>query len=118
LELTVQGWIAKHLSYAGHLELLRSVLFGKVHFWLNIFPMPAVVLHKIISICRNFLWTGDTKRNGSALVAWKFLYLPKVEGGLGLCDLKARNRSSLPNSFGIFILKWIWYGFVGCITFI
>jgi hypothetical protein len=24
----------------------------------------------------------------------------------------------LPNSFGIFILKRIWYGFVGCITFI
>jgi hypothetical protein len=100
LELTVQGWIGKHLSYVGRLELLRSVLFGKVHFWLNIFPMPEVVLHKIINICRNFLWTWDTRKNGSALVAWKLLCLLKVEGGLGLFDLKARNRS--------FLAKQLW----------
>jgi len=118
LELTVQGWIGKHLSYAGRLELLRSVLFGKVHFWLNIFPIPEVVLHKITIICRNFLWIGDTRRNGSALVAWKLLCLPKMEGDLGLLILKPATEASLPNSFGIFILKRIRYGFVGCITFI
>jgi hypothetical protein len=56
LELTVQGWIGKHLTYVGRLELLRSVLFGKVHFWLNIFPIPKLVLHNIISICMNVLW--------------------------------------------------------------
>ena len=100
LELTVQGWIGKHLSYAGRLELVRSVLFGKVQLWLNIFPMPEVVLHRLTSICRNFLWTGNIGRNGSALVAWKFLCLPKVEGGLGLFDFKARNRS--------FLTKQLW----------
>jgi hypothetical protein len=99
LELTVQGWIGKHLSYAGRLELVRSVLFGKVQLWLNIFPMPEVVLHRLTSICRNFLWTGNIGRNGSALVAWKFLCLPKVEGGLGLFDFKARNRSFLTNGY-------------------
>ena len=95
LELTIQGWIRKHLSYAGRLELLQSMLLDKVHFWLNNFSMPEVVLTKIISIYRNFLWRGDTRRNSSALVAWKFLCLPKMEGGLGLFDLRARNRSFL-----------------------
>jgi hypothetical protein len=62
LQSSVQGWIGRHLSYAGRLELLRSVLFGKVQFWLNIFPIPAIVMRSIINICRNFLWTGDACR--------------------------------------------------------
>jgi hypothetical protein len=100
LKLVIQGWIGKNLTYAGRLELLRSVLYGKVHFWLNIFPMPEIVIHNIISICRNFLWTRDARRHHSALVAWKTLCLPKAEGGLGLFDLKARNQS--------FLTKQLW----------
>jgi hypothetical protein len=69
LELSVQGWIGKHLTYAWRLELFRSVLFGKVHFWLNIFLMPDIVVTKIISVCRNFLWTSDVRKSNSALVA-------------------------------------------------
>ncbi|XP_073262655.1 uncharacterized protein [Populus alba] len=56
LKSLVQGWIGKHLTYAGRLELTRST---------------------------------------SALVAWKSICLPKSEGGLGLFDLRARNRSFL-----------------------
>jgi hypothetical protein len=41
-----------------------------------------------------------------------------MEGDLGLLILKPATEASLPNSFGIFILKRIRYGFVGCITFI
>ena len=100
LELTVQGWIGKHLTYARRLELLRSVLLGKVNFWLNIFPIPEIVINNIISICRNFLWTGDVRRSSSALIAWKSLYLPKAEEGLGLFDLRACNRS--------FLAKQLW----------
>jgi len=55
LKSSIQGWIGKYLIYAGRLELLRSVLFRKVHFWLNIFPIPNIVLRNIISICKNFL---------------------------------------------------------------
>jgi hypothetical protein len=95
LKSSIQGWIGKHLTYVGRLELTRSVLFGKVQFWLNIFPLPDVVMRNIISICRNFLWTGDIHRSTSALVAWKSICLPKSEGGLGLFDLRARNRSFL-----------------------
>ena len=55
LKSSIQGWIGKHLTYAGRLELIWSVLFGKVQFWLNIFPLPDIVIRNIISICRNFL---------------------------------------------------------------
>ena len=32
LESTIQSWLGKHLSYAGRVELLKSVLYGMVQF--------------------------------------------------------------------------------------
>ena len=32
LESSIQSWMGKHLSYAGRLELIRSVLHGMVKF--------------------------------------------------------------------------------------
>ena len=66
MEGIIQGWIGKHLSYAGQLELIQSVLYGMVQFWLCIFPMSRAVLQQITSLCRNFLWTSDILRSKSA----------------------------------------------------
>jgi len=100
LESAIQCWLRKHLSYAGRVELLKSVLYGMVQFWLNIFSIPDTVLKQIICICRNFLWTGSVSRNKSALVAWRMVCLPKNKGGLGLFDIRARNNS--------FLAKQLW----------
>jgi hypothetical protein len=83
--------MGNHLSYAGWLGLIKSVLQGIVQFWISIFPIPAIVINKITSLCRNFLWTGDVLRSKSTLVAWKHVCLPKDEGGLAILDIKARN---------------------------
>jgi hypothetical protein len=32
LETTIQGWVGKHLTYTGILELVKSVLYGMVQF--------------------------------------------------------------------------------------
>ena len=100
LDSAIQSWMGKHLSYAGRLELLKSVLYGIIQFWLNIFLVPDTVIKQIICLCRNFLWTGTASRNKSALVAWCMVCLPKDEGGLGFFDLRARNNS--------FLAKHIW----------
>ena len=100
LESAIQNWMGKYLSYAGRLELIKSVLHGMVQFWISIFPIPAVVISKITSLCRNFLWTDTMIRSKSALVAWKQVCLPKDEGGLGIHDIKARNDS--------FFAKHLW----------
>ena len=92
--------MGKYLSYAGRLELIKLVLHGMVQFWISIFPIPTVVINKITSLCRNFLWTGNMLRSKSALVAWKQACLPKDEGGLGIYDIKARNDS--------FFAKHLW----------
>lgn len=70
LEAAVQSWVGKHLSFAERLELLRSVLYGMVQFWISIFPLSETVIMRIIRICRNFLWSGNIQNSHSALVAW------------------------------------------------
>ena len=84
LEAVIQGWLGKHLSYAVRLELIKSVLYGMVQFWVSIFPIPHAAIRQITYLCRNFLWTGNTCRSKSALVAWKTICLPKNEGWLVL----------------------------------
>jgi hypothetical protein len=60
-------------------------------------------MRSIISICRNFLWTGDVRRGTTALVAWKTICMPKAEGGLGLFDLsELTTEVSLASNNGIF----------------
>jgi len=80
--------------------LIKSVLFGIVHFWLSIFPLPDIVIKQIICICRNFMWTGNVLKSNSTMVAWKVICLAKKEGGLGLFDIKTRNKS--------FLAKQLW----------
>jgi len=95
--------MGKHLSYAGRLELIGSVLFRMVQFWLSILISHARVCYQsyyLYCICRNFLWIDSTVRNMSVLVAWKNVCLPKVKGGLGLYDIKARNNC--------FLVKQLW----------
>ncbi|KAK4438304.1 hypothetical protein Salat_0164700 [Sesamum alatum] len=62
----ISKWAAKSLSFAGRLELIRSVIQGVECFWLQIFPLPATVIEKIHHLCRNFLW--NSRR---APVAWE-----------------------------------------------
>lgn len=47
------------LSYAGRLQLIKSVLFGIQLYWCQIFVMPKKVLKEIQRICRVFLWIGQ-----------------------------------------------------------
>jgi hypothetical protein len=47
--------MGKHLSYASHLKLIRSILHGMVQFLLRIFLIPGIVITKINSIYRSFL---------------------------------------------------------------
>jgi hypothetical protein len=98
--------MGKHLSYAGWLELIKTVLQGMVQFWISIFLILGVVINKITSLFHNFLWTRDVLRSKSAQVAWKHVCLPKTEGGLAILDIKARNDSffyqaALEHSFEI-----------------
>lgn len=86
----LNSWSSASLSYAGRVELIRSVLQGVDCFWLSILPIPATVIDRISGLCRFFLWHSN-----HPLVAWKEVCLPKDEGGLGFKDLKHWNTALL-----------------------
>ncbi|KAL0299931.1 UNVERIFIED_CONTAM: hypothetical protein Sangu_2461200 [Sesamum angustifolium] len=62
----IRKWTTKSLSFAGRLELMRSVIQEVECFWLQFFPLPMAVIEKIHRLCRAFLW--NSKR---APVAWR-----------------------------------------------
>ncbi|KAL8502025.1 hypothetical protein ACS0TY_021235 [Phlomoides rotata] len=85
---SIRKWSSNCLSYAGRLELIRSVAQGICCYWLSVLPMPVTVIRRIESICKAYLWGS---RRG--LVAWKDVCRPKKVGGLGLRDLTAWNKA-------------------------
>ncbi|XP_060184319.1 uncharacterized protein LOC132614001 [Lycium barbarum] len=90
----VTHWTAKVLTYAGRLQLLKSVLFSIQNFWAQIFILPKKVLKKIETICRTFLWTGSNEVSNKAMVSWEQLCLPKSAGGLNILHAQTWNKAA------------------------
>ncbi|XP_056697358.1 uncharacterized protein [Spinacia oleracea] len=88
-------WTVKHLSYAGRLQLVQTILLSLQSFWCQIFILPKKVIKEIQGYCRVFLWTGNTDPSKKALVAWHKLCLPKVAGGLNLKDMCWWNKAAV-----------------------
>ncbi|XP_020256483.1 uncharacterized protein LOC109833285 [Asparagus officinalis] len=86
-----QTWI-KHrkLSYAGRLEVIRSVILGIQVFWTSNYVLPIKVTRKIDEMCRSFLW-GNSK---SPLVAWESVCLGRKQGGLGVFSATTWNLAA------------------------
>ncbi|KAJ0078798.1 hypothetical protein Patl1_23313 [Pistacia atlantica] len=93
VEKRVSSWKKKALSYASRLQLVISVLSSKQVYWASIFILPSSVSKAIKKILRSFLWVGNDMGKGKAKVAWKDIFLPKSEGGLGIRSLSMWNLS-------------------------
>lgn len=96
----ISGWTVRHLSFAGRLQLIQSIIYGIMNFWGSVFPLPKGCHDKLEQICTAFLWNGDTSHARGAKVSWATICTPKPAGGLGL-----RRLAGVINVFG---LKLIW----------
>ncbi|XP_010463260.1 PREDICTED: uncharacterized protein LOC104743929 [Camelina sativa] len=94
------SWSSRALSYAGRQQLISSVIYGTINFWMSAFILPKGCIKKIETLCANFLWSGDVTKKGIAKMAWRDLCLPKAEGGLGFRCLSHWNKT--------LILKLTW----------
>lgn len=94
------AWSVKLLSFAGRLQLLRTVIFGLINFWASAFMLPKGCINAIESLCGRFLWSGNIEKKGIAKVAWSTVCLPKNEGGLGIRSIYVWNQ--------VLGLKFIW----------
>lgn len=65
------------------------------------FCLSKVVLNRIDSIRRNFLWgKGNTNEKGMSLINWGAVCIPRSHGGMGASNLELRNIA--------LVLRWWW----------
>lgn len=86
------SWTSRFLSYAGRLQLIRSVLMSIVNFWGAAFRFPGQCTKEIEQLCSAFLWSGPELKSTGAKVAWQDICKTKQEGGLGIRALKEVNK--------------------------
>ncbi|KAL6182579.1 hypothetical protein ACLB2K_043998 [Fragaria x ananassa] len=95
IRIKLSSWVSSFLSMAGHLQLIKSVIFSMLVYTFQVYEWPVSVVRKIEVWCRKFLWSGSIDKRGIPLVAWKSCCSPIAEGGLGLKQLVLLNRSLL-----------------------
>lgn len=91
----INCWASKLLSYAGRVQLIKSVIFGVQMFWSQVFVLPQKVLKEIQIACRTFLWTGKAITSKRAMVAWEKVVLPVHAGGLNIINLEVWNKAAI-----------------------
>ncbi|XP_010418986.1 PREDICTED: uncharacterized protein LOC104704630 [Camelina sativa] len=99
----ISSWTSRHLSFAGRLQLLHSVINSTINFWASVFLLPNKCLEKLERICNAFLWNGVSSSARGAKVSWEVVCSPKASVGLGLKRLVNWNQA--------FALKMIWHLF-------
>ena len=72
----IRSWSAKVLSFAGRLQLVRSMLHSLQVYWASVFVLPANVHSEVDKILRSYLWRGQEEGRGGAKVAWAEMCLP------------------------------------------
>jgi hypothetical protein len=77
------SWTTRHLSFAGRLQLIGSILKSVQMFWSSIFILPKKVIKAFEQKFNHFLWRGQDEVSGGSKVSWEQVCLPK-QGGLGL----------------------------------
>ncbi|XP_022030910.1 uncharacterized protein LOC110931845 [Helianthus annuus] len=93
-------WKVRHLSFAGRLTLLKSVLGSIPSYYLSLFYAPKSIVNKIDRIRKDFLWgITDTKKK-LRWARWDFMLSSKKAGGLGIGRIRDFNLAMLT--------KWWW----------
>ena len=83
------------LSLSGRVELIKTVLLGTIHYWIQSYRFPVSVIKTLEKLFANFLW-----RNKMHAWAWDKMCTPKSEGGLSI-----RRIQDINNATG---LKLVW----------
>ncbi|GJT41700.1 hypothetical protein Tco_0941565 [Tanacetum coccineum] len=87
----IGDWKNKSLSFAGRLQLCKSVISSMHVFWASVLIIPKGIIYDIHQLIYGFLWCNGELKRGKVKIAWKDICLPKSEGGLGLRNLEVFN---------------------------
>ncbi|KAL2247989.1 UNVERIFIED_CONTAM: hypothetical protein Sindi_2651200 [Sesamum indicum] len=92
IDARINGWEGLSLSYAGRIQIIKSVLSALSLYWASAFILPKAVIKQIEKRLRTFMWKGNST-SGYAKVAWKDVCKPIMEGGQGIKDIGILNRA-------------------------
>ncbi|KAL0284164.1 UNVERIFIED_CONTAM: putative ribonuclease H protein [Sesamum radiatum] len=92
IDSRIKGWDNIQLSFAGRLQLIKSVLMSLNVYWAMAFILPKGVIRAVEKRMRQFLWKGNSTV-GYPKVAWSDVCRPMEEGGLGIRDILALNKA-------------------------
>ncbi|GKD39836.1 hypothetical protein Tco_1260043, partial [Tanacetum coccineum] len=87
----IGDWKNKSLSFAGRVQLCKSVISSMHVYWDSVLMIPTSILLDIEQLIRGFPWCNGKLKRGKAKVAWNDICLPKSEGGLGIRSLELFN---------------------------
>nr|XP_025670600.1 uncharacterized protein LOC112770462 [Arachis hypogaea] len=91
----VEGWKRKLLSVGGRHVLIKAVGEAVPIYTLSCFKLHDSLLQKIHGILARLWWSQKGEERKISWVSWDMMTRPKVEGGLGFKNLKARNLALL-----------------------
>jgi mannosylglycoprotein endo-beta-mannosidase len=89
------SWGNEYRSLGGMVVLINAFLSTIPIFYLSYMKMMVKVWREVVSIQQNFLLGGLSKRRRISWVKWEDICKPKIEGGLGIKDLRLVNLSLL-----------------------
>ncbi|KAK4382503.1 hypothetical protein Sango_2864600 [Sesamum angolense] len=92
IDSRIKGWEGVQLSFAGRVQLIKSVLTSFEVYWAMAFILPKGIIKEMIKLLRTFLWKG-TSSSRYPKVAWEAVCRSIEEGGLGIKDILALNRA-------------------------
>ncbi|PKU64105.1 Putative ribonuclease H protein [Dendrobium catenatum] len=77
------SWGTRHLSLAGRITMINSVLLPLSVYAITHTLVPRGVLAEVERICRRFLWDKDMTHKSLHYAAWGDITKPRRLGGLG-----------------------------------
>ncbi|GKU98541.1 hypothetical protein SLEP1_g11532 [Rubroshorea leprosula] len=85
------NWKNRFISLGGRITLLNSVLSSLPVFMMSVHLLPKGLILILDKICRNFLWGGGENNRKINWVCWVNVCRSKLDGGLGVKDLRKFN---------------------------
>jgi ribonuclease HI len=94
IKLKLAAWKASLLSYAGRVQLVKSVIQSMVIYSISVYAWPVSLIKELEKYIRNFIWSGDLNVRKMVTVPWHIVCTPLAEGGLGVRSLSVLNQAA------------------------
>ncbi|XP_062093552.1 uncharacterized protein LOC133799565 [Humulus lupulus] len=114
IKMRLHTWASRHLSFAGRMQLIHSVLFGLRNYWMSIFVLPQSIIKEVERLCRGFLWGVNGNMSKIHMDSWAKVCLPKAYGGLGFRNgqiwnyaILAKYMWAISEKHDLLWVKWI-----------